>query len=478
MNETDARQVLLMRAVETAPADAHADTPLWRAEDAAWASGEARRRVGEGAAADVYLTSRAGLVLQRLRERDAAWRDQPVAVGLGASGVVLAWAGAVLCWGIVSNVLGPLQRINLLAPPVWGLVVWNLVVYAALLITASTRLRRRRPMPQVAPFWLRGLQRIAEFMPSRAGSAASVAVRRRHFSDWAAARAPVRAERAKAALHLAAAMLALGVVLSMYVFGLAFDFRAGWDSTWLDAPQVQRLLNGVFGPASALSGIDLPDAPTLARLRWAEGSSGERAARWIHLYAITLAALVIVPRLTLAVWSAWRARRAAERVALPLDEPYFRKLLREVPGTSRRLDILTYSYGLDADAQAGLRPALEEALGAGTEPRLVASLPLGAEDDLAHALPPHLGDALGLLFAATATPERETHGAIVRALAAARPAASLLVLVDESGLRRQFGAGADGLERLRQRRESWQRMLHSLSLPAPLFIDLAGDQRR
>jgi hypothetical protein len=84
-----------------------------------------------------------------------------------------------------------------------------------------------------------------------------------------------------------------------------------------------------------------------------------------------------------------------------------------------------------------------------------------------------------VLFAATATPERETHGAFVRALQKALSekalsgSVSLHVLVDESGLRQRSAAASDAELRLTQRRAAWQRMLHDLSLPAPQFIDLS-----
>ena len=93
MNESDARQVLLVRAVETAPAGGAA--ALWRAEDAAWASAEARRRVGEQAGADAYLAARAGLALQRLGERDAAWHSAPLRPGPSALAVAAA-SGAIV----------------------------------------------------------------------------------------------------------------------------------------------------------------------------------------------------------------------------------------------------------------------------------------------------------------------------------------------------------------------------------------------
>lgn len=473
MNELDARQVLLVRAVETAPAPALDAAPLWRETDAAWASDEARRRIGESAGAPSFLAARAELALQRLAERDAAWRSDPLRPGQGALFVGLLLAGLLLVGVIVGNVLGPERRINLLAPPVWGLLVWNLCVYAALAIGALRR--RSQPAASMHPLrsaWGHFVRRISAVVATRAAAVPMAAVRRRHVADWALISAPLQAQRIAAGLHAAAALLALGVVLSMYLFGLAFDFRAGWDSTWLDASQVQRVLGVVFGPAAALVGIELPDAPALARLRWAEGSAGEGAGRWIHLYALTLAGVVIVPRLLLAAVAWWRARRAAQHLCLPLDEPYFKQLLRALAVPAWPVSVLPYSYRLGAAQQAALSAALADALGAGAEARVAEALPLGAEDQLARHLPADLADHVALLFTASATPERETHGAFVQAMAALRPAAKLSLLIDESGLRRQFGSGHDGSQRLRQRREAWQRMCQALSLPAPHFIDL------
>jgi hypothetical protein len=469
MTESDARQVLLVRAVETAPADLQGS---WSAADSDWASDEARRRVGEDAGAERFLASRAGLALQRLGERDAAWRADPLRPGRGALTLVLLLGGGLLAGLIVGNVLGPERRINLLAPPVWGLLAWNLVVYAVLLVAGLRRWARSDRGGPAPPVWVSLVRRVSAFVAARTATAQVAAVRARHGADWALASAPLQAHRVAAVLHVAAALLAAAVVLSMYLFGLAFDFRAGWDSTWLDASQVQRALGLVFGPAAALGGIELPDAAALARLRWAEGSSGERAARWIHLYALTLAGVVILPRFALAAWAAWRARRAALRIELPLDEAYFRQLLRALPARPWPVTVLPYSYHVGAAQQVALGSALADALGPGAQAQVAPTLPLGAEDELARHLPALRADHVALLFSATATPERETHGAFAQAVAALRPAPALSVLIDESGLRRQFGSSSDGALRLRQRREAWQRLLQALSLPAPHFIDL------
>ena len=466
MTDAELAAVCWLRAVEQGAGDA---VP-WREPDAAWASAEARRAVGEAddrATAQAFVVVRAHLAQRRLAERDAAWRAplQDSAAAPRAWRWLLLIGASLLAAVIVGNVLGPTQRINLLAPPVLLLLVWNLVVYALLLAAPGKCLSA----------WLaRAIDQARTRFPGRSVAAPLVAARARFTAEWAVATRGVQQPRVAAALHLAAALLALAVVVSMYVVGLAFDYRAGWDSTWLDAHAVQRLLATVLAPASALSGIALPDATELARLRFAEGSSGERAGRWIHLYAITLALFVIAPRLALAAWAAWRARRAAAGMALALDEPYFRALLRDGPQRPRPVTVLPYSYTLGAAQQAALGTALAVAMGPGAQPRLVPGLPLGAEDDLKRHLPGDLAPDVAALFAASATPERETHGAFVRALAAALPrGAQLVVLVDESGLRQHAGRAADAELRLTQRRAAWQRLLHDLSLPAPRFIDLA-----
>jgi hypothetical protein len=461
--------VCWVRAVEQgAPSGDAAGVP-WRADDAAWASDEARRAVGEGgdrAKAEAFLVKRAQLAQQRLAARDAAWR----APLQGDSGprlwrwLLLLLAVAVAAY-IVGDVLGASHRINLLAPPVLALLLWNLVVYVLLLFAAG-----RGPSAWMA----RAIEDARTRFSARGAAAPLIAARARFAAEWAVATRGVQQAQVAGVMHAAAALLALLVIASMYVFGIAFDYRAGWDSTWLDAEQVQRTLALVFTPATALSGLDVPSIDEMAKLRFADGSAGESAARWIHLYAITLALFVVLPRLLLAAWASWRVQRAAAKLSLPQDEPYFRALLRDGPATARPVTVLPYSYTLTAPQVKALPKALIDAIGPGAQPRVKPVLALGSED----ALPPTaLEDADGdvaALFAATATPERETHGAFVRTLAnAVNGRATVSVLIDESAFRQRTGNASDAELRLTQRRAAWQRMLHDLSLPAPRFIDLA-----
>lgn len=460
MTESDLAGACWVRAVEQGAGDG---VP-WSDDDAAWASREARRDVGEGASAEAFVQRRAQLAQQRLAGRDAAWRVPLQGSGPRAWRWLLPLAAVAIAAWVVGDVLGPSQRINLLAPPVLLLLAWNLLVYAALPWAGGRGL---------AAWMGRANEAARTRLATRGAAAPLLAARARFATEWAVLTRGVQAPRVATLLHLAAALLALLVIASMYLFGLAFDYRAGWDSTWLDADAVRRVLGTVFAPAAALGGIALPDSAELARLRFADGSAGESAGRWIHLYAITLGLVVVMPRLALAAWAASRARAAAARLALPLDEPYFRQLLRDGPAPPRPATVLPYSYTLGAAQRTALLAALREAVGPGVQPDVRDTLPLGAESEL----PAHLGGALApdvvLLFAASATPERETHGAFVRALADSTAGRAVLtVLVDESGLRRHIGAASDAALRLTQRRAAWQRMLHDLSLPAPRFVDL------
>lgn len=467
MTDAELASVCWVRAVEQgAPADGASGLP-WRDEDAAWASTEALRKVGESGSAQsrAFIVQRAQLAERRLAERDATWKPPLQGRGPRAWRWLLVLLALAIAAAIVGNVLGS-QRINLLAPPVLGLLLWNLAVYLLLPFASG-----RGP----SAWWAQTIEEARTRVSGRGASAPLLAARARFAAEWAVATRGQQQARVATAMHAAAALLALAVIASMYLFGLAFDYRAGWDSTWLDAEQVQRTLAAVFAPATALSGIAVPPIEEIAKLRFADGSEGERAARWIHLYAITLVLFVVLPRLALAAWSGWRARGLNTKRVLPLHEPYFRALLRNGPATARPVTVLPYSYTLNAAQVRALPQALREALGPGVQPQVKPMLPLGAEDALPSTALEDAQADVAALFAATATPERETHGAFVQALAhALNNRSNLLVLVDESGFRQRAGSASDADLRLTQRRAAWQRMLHDLSLPAPSFIDLSS----
>ena len=486
MTETDARTVLLLRALETSP-DAAGVAAVWSAADAVWASAEASRRLGPWPPAEAFVVERARLGLARLAEQHADWRGHIHSDAHAMRWVAGMGLGAAFVVGLASDALSPSQRINLLALPLLGLLVWNLVVYAALAWSgvrraAAGHLGARRPHPpgRVVRLGLAAAQWLA--LRVAGGRGAIGALHARFAADWQLVMLRLQARRGVAWLHAAAALLAVGAVASMYARALVLDYRAGWDSTLLGPAQVSGLLQVVLGPAAALTGWGLPDATTLAGLRWADGSPGDHAARWIHLYALTVFAVVVLPRTVLAIKAWLRARRAALNVKLPLAGPYYDALLSQLPTTAPvaacPVTVLCYSFKPTAEQRAGLAAALADLYGPTVQPLLAEPLPLGAEDSLPDSLPDEMADHVALLFSLAATPERETHGALVRALMALLPpGCALQLLVDLSGYRQRLATLPEAEERLQQRRGAWLRLMADLALPTPRFIDLAPQPR-
>ena len=76
-----------------------------------------------------------------------------------------------------------------------------------------------------------------------AGAGDSAPAWNRFFADWTVLGLPLNSARMALVLHFSAAALALGLMAGLYLRGLVLDYRAGWQSTFLQAPAVQALLD-------------------------------------------------------------------------------------------------------------------------------------------------------------------------------------------------------------------------------------------
>lgn len=458
MNADDARKLLLVRAFEqpfTAP---------WTEADAAWSHDEAQRAEGESAPAERLAARRAALAFERLAPREPA-----VTAALAAERhAAWLWALVPLAFaaGVMVDAIGPSGRLNIVALPLLGIMLWNLAVYLLLAVAA------------IATWRGAASGRLAALLPDMAARAArrasgpgTAAALGRYATAWAEAGRPLHAARLACVLHAAAAALAAGLLASLYLRGIAFEYRAGWDSTFLDATTVRHLLAAALAPALALTDAVLPSAAQLEALRFSNGP-GEPAARWIHAVAISVCFVVLIPRALLMVFAAWRVQRL-ER-GLPLAPALLQAPGRPpLRGTRLALRVLPYNHHVDATQHADLQAALERQLGVPVTLTVAESLPLGSEDALDAYLGSH-DDGLPCLplLSLAATPQSQTNGAFLAALAArqgrrARPAdepqsidahGHRLVLIDESAFQRLGDA------RRAERRAAWQRMLGELGL--------------
>jgi hypothetical protein len=358
VTESEVKQLLLVRAVE------EEDPALILPEVLA----EAGHAAGDRGDLDAFCLRRAAYILDRLP--DAPRRL--LGLELPPPELSLAFWIAAAVLGLASNGLSLGHRIHALANPVTALVLWNLGVYGVIAVTHA-RTRKSGGSSPTAP--LRPLLALlaragvlwARLRGRRAGAqvvstpGAATRVRVRFVSDYAALCAQPVLARGARLVHGAAIAFALGALAGIYLQGVAFAYRVEWGSTLVSSPAVRATLAAaLFLPARILLGANFPDADQLALAATAEGAP---AAIWFHVFALTVACVVLVPRAALALAAGLRARRRSRSVTLPVEDPYWRNLAER---PAARADggvekaVLSY-FALDADActvlaslQAGL----------------------------------------------------------------------------------------------------------------------------
>ena len=491
MNETAARDVLLVRAIE----QSDASQSLLSREDrefasrtatelARWTAAEQRAPLDAGE----FLARRARLLLDKLDERHPqALRG--ARLGLWRPALAALLPAVALVAGAVFERLGDSQRINILALPLLGLVLWNLDVYLLLLLSPLLR-RLRVPATAAAASddalgMMRSLLRRAMEHGATGASGPLAAPTLAFNVDWRAASAALTSARLGGLLHLCAALFALGAVLGMYLRGLVFDYRAVWESTFLGPSTVHALLSTLLGPAAQLIGDRFPSVAELSALRYPPGS-GESAARWIHWYALTIGALVILPRAILAWIAGRRAGRLARRFPLDLAQPYFRRLLGALDDRRDVLRVIPFSLTLGPRQRDGLERIVHHLWGERSAIRLESPVrydeSIGSTDSALEPAPSGNGRhgfaaaddgstvTLTLaLCSLAATPERENHGRFLDELRTG--GGTPLLLVDTGGYTRRLGSMAGAASRLDERCATWRAFADSHRWPV-LFADL------
>ena len=470
MNEAQARQFLLVKSVESEDRDG----ALLTREDRAQAD-----QAGRSGGTRDYLARRAEFAAVRLETRHPRVGD---VLRYARWPRWLGWLVPVsaLLFGFASNEIDSSKHMNIIAFPLIGMFAWNFAVYLGIIAAGLTGIARGGAKGQgfLAKMVSRLSQRAAERMKAQDNMGRALAT---FLGDWNAASAKLTSARASRTLHLGAALFAVGVIGGLYLRALGIEYRAGWESTFLGADAVHRIVSLLLGPASTLTGVALPDAAHIAALRWSAGSSGENAGPWIHLYAASAALFVIAPRLLLAAWNGMTAWRLAHHFAVPGREDFYvRRLLRSVEGGAGAVRVTPYAYRPPDAAIERLTRLIRAAFGDAARVQIDSAVDYGAEDEWLDTagLAPETDHHL-LLFNLSSTPEAENHGAFARGVTgrikAAKSGTATAALLDESSYRQRLGAQAGSDARLRARRAAWEDMLHGAGLPV-FAADLEGEE--
>lgn len=389
----DARDVVFAEVLES---DA-----VWRPEDARRATTDAKQLAGDQAKDPAkFLPLRARLVMARL--------NSPQAPKLpGTLWPTLALGLAALLLGAFSDQLtAEHARINLLAPPFLALLLWNLGVYVSLTVQLLTKPFRRSPRttPSVYDFSVlrTRLRRVLPTLKPR---------ERAFFSRWSELNGPVVALHVSRAFHLAAAMFALGWVLSIGVRGIGTAYTVGWESTWLALRP--DLVTAVLKVTYPFAAADL-DASSAAALNFASGTaSPSDAAPWLLQIIITVLVMIWLPRGVLALVAHLRLRNP--RITLPLTTSYMRSILE----ADQPLTLVLPTEADDLWRQAS------EAL---PDVRML-QVDLWGDAQSVVATP------AALVVNAAATPEDDVHGAFTTKLPTPRT-----LILDATTLRKRFDA--------------------------------------
>jgi len=469
MKEQAARAVLLVKAVE----EADQAREVLTEDDRKYATRTARELAdwdaSERKAAATFpsfLEARAEQILKRLGARHPAFGT--FAQRHSGAAWVLGWflplAGFLL--GVGADRIADPEHVDLLSLPLLLIILWNVLVYVAIVVWA---LLPRRGERLFRSRWVRRVSVGKGGIPRRLPYSLSAAMLE-FVGQWTRISMSLNAARVARALHLSAAALAVGAIVSLYSRGVLTRYSAGWESTFLDAHDVYTALSWLFGPVIALFNLQGFSAAEIATLQFGLDANAQtladNGARWVHLYAGALILYVVVPRVSLAIPAAFRAWRLKRRFPLDLDQPYFRKLSQAAGGEAGVLRVVPYSFSVDENRSKSLESVAVEQLGDRAHLRLLAPVPYGV--DAAATL--HEQGSSGaptvtaLLFSMGATPEKENHGAAIDALVA-EGGEGATVLLDQSALVRLDAA------RLRERVELWREfcIFHGAQ---PFVVDL------
>lgn len=449
MDLSRAKLVSFVKTVETS-SDGH---NVWGPSDAEWATRLALQEVGESASPERFVEVRARLAWQRISDRcpelDKALKRHYFKPLLGWLVVVFAFF-----LGVVTDQVGESKQVNLLALPFAAIILWNLAMYGWLLVVSPVlRLFRVR---KVQPSWL---ERLLSGLPAdrerSSAKAGKTALRLRCLRDWGRCCGALTSLSLARVWHVAALMLVLGLIASIYARGLYIEYRVGWESTILDAADVQVILSALLGSLPLTFGLAVPDLAAVEQMRFSAGGGLATARPWLHVMAFLAVCVVVLPRLVLALWCHFRIRWIEHRFPIDLTDLYFQKLIAAYSRQPVEIVAIPFAKVLTATTGIKLNQIAAEVFGPKSTFKIGKTIPLGGEDDARAALNGASGVIRLALFDLTATPEVEHHGAFLKALreSSTRP---VIALVDAGEFIARFGLSG---ERIRQRKQLWETFL-------------------
>lgn len=450
-----AKVILLAKAIE----ESNDATIGWTQANAEAASLRAAHTVGEGADPVKLLTERAKIVLRETAERGINTKLSTKARLPNFFSPLFILLAFVL-GGLTDRIASPEHIVNLLSPPYWTVILWNLLVYCALFCCAIGLVGTSSNH-----FALPLRSSLIAFVEKASFSTLRRKGYKAHFyAEWTQFVSPLVRMHVARTLHFAALAFTLGIVASLLVRGFGTAYWAGWESTWLaESPEsVKTFIDYTYGLIPAVGPLlPMPDLATVTEMRADRLPYLETpisAAPWLLRMMILIGILVIIPRLVFAVFDTWRMRRFKANTTLVIDAPYFGNILEQcaqdaVIGNLVVIKSTTNRPERNANIALFCRHWGE------ADDSCVHAVDFNDEEAALHALPQgHRKPVVLIWFDGMETPEDDVHGAIIdRARVAYEKQNSAVVatLVDLRVFSERF---ASMPERIKERETVWTRL--------------------
>ena len=365
------------------------------------------REVGEQADFKKLLLTRAEGVLELLRSKSAVPSKRPQGIPylvIGSALGVLAFIGGVLTneFSVTGN------RINLLSPPLLGVIAWNILVYCW--IAAAVLFNRgKSPVGFIRRFFA-GLLLKLQTRGSH-GQEALVSF----YSKWTEDEMPLLRRRIAEILHFSAALFGLGLIASIGIHGWGTEYTVGWESTWLSEKPaaVLTFINLFYGMIPTNADLFNQLTPQVIESMKFGAGHGQNAAPWLVQLFYIISLIVVVPRVLLGPY--------------PLTEKV-------------KDEIQKFASELHPENSRCVFSAAQH------ENTKLPEIPGGEQTEVV------------AVFAMTSTPETEVQGNFINELKqkVQDSKALLRIVVDTSGFLARF---ANTPQRITERKKNWSNFL-------------------
>lgn len=469
MNEQQYRDVLLAKAIEMQAAP---EGSLLSQHDLRMATEKALHELRGKKAKhprhfETLVARRAELLLQASSQYDA--RIQTLRYPARRWSRWL-WAMPVLALllGFASEKISEPHRLSLIALPLLAIVGWNLLMYGAMLVRSILPLGRSKRSTSLESDAHLNVSGTLGLWWSRSSAMLKdptiASIYQQFLRDWSPFLQRKQGRQLQTMLHIGAAMLAVGVIAALWVTGMFNEYRIGWESTWLNASQMHTLVNALTWPAQTILGMPPWSLEQIQLLQTWPAGNQQGGQQWIVAYSLLLGLVVVLPRLLMALFNAVIMLRLTKSLHLPLAQPYFQQLARDLSSDATTVLVHPFSMSMNAHRKQVLQQYLQAQFGSAAHLQFAPNIEYGDTSGHSGYFRDTLEDKTPslqvLLFNLAATPEDETHGTVI-AQFETNTSGPTGVWIYCAEMAERLGAGAAAQQRLNERKLLWQQCIQA-----------------